>query len=109
MGHDAVPALAAQPKRKASSVQKFENAIVLAPARGHPAADSGREKATRCKHCRTRVHGRVEHQIHPSRTSEPISVDYGRSEDLVAEWIHFTLFGIMLPPIKLKVYTFWGL
>ena len=38
-------------------------------------------KATRCKHCRTRVHGRVEHQIHPSRTSEPISVDYGRSEE----------------------------
>ena len=27
MGHDAVPALAAQPKRKASSVQKFENAM----------------------------------------------------------------------------------
>ena len=29
--------------------------------------------------------------------------------DLVAEWIHFTLFGIILPTIKLKVYTFWGL
>ena len=28
---------------------------------------------------------------------------------LVAEWIHFTLFGILLPTIKLKVYTFWGL
>ena len=28
---------------------------------------------------------------------------------LVAEWIHFTLFGIILPTIKLKVYTFWGL
>ena len=28
---------------------------------------------------------------------------------LVAEWIHFTLFGIMLPTIKLKVYTFGGL
>ena len=27
----------------------------------------------------------------------------------VAEWIHFTLFGIILPTIKLKVYTFWGL
>ena len=24
---------------------------------------------------------------------------------LVAEWIHFTLFGITLPTIKLKVYT----
>ena len=35
----------------------------------------------------------------------------GRSEDLVlvAEWIHFTLFGIILPTIKLKVYTFGGL
>ena len=28
---------------------------------------------------------------------------------LVAEWIHFTLFGIILPTIKLKVYTFWWL
>ena len=30
-------------------------------------------------------------------------------EALVAEWIHFTLFGIILPTIKLKVYIFWGL
>ena len=28
---------------------------------------------------------------------------------LVAEWIHFTLFGVILPTITLKVYTFWGL
>ena len=28
---------------------------------------------------------------------------------LVAEWIHFTLLGIILPSIKLKVYTFGGL
>ena len=28
---------------------------------------------------------------------------------LVAEWIHFTLFGIISPTIELKVYTFWGL
>ena len=28
---------------------------------------------------------------------------------LVAEWIHFILFGIMLPTIKLEAYTFWGL
>ena len=32
---------------------------------------------------------------------------------LVAEWIHFTLLGIILPiilpTIKLKVYTFWRL
>ena len=26
--------------------------------------------------------------------------------NLVAEWIHFTLFGIILPTMKLKVYTF---
>ena len=26
---------------------------------------------------------------------------------LVAEWIHFTLLGIILPTIKLKVYTLW--
>ena len=28
---------------------------------------------------------------------------------LVAEWIHFTLFGIISPTIKLKVYAFGGL
>ena len=28
---------------------------------------------------------------------------------LVAEWIDFKLFGIIVPTIKLKVYTFWGL
>ena len=28
---------------------------------------------------------------------------------LVAEWIHFTLSGIILPTLKLKVYTFGGL
>ena len=28
---------------------------------------------------------------------------------LVAEWIHFAHFGILLPTAKLKVYTFWGL
>ena len=28
---------------------------------------------------------------------------------LVAEWIHFTLFGIVPPAIKLKVYTLGGL
>ena len=28
---------------------------------------------------------------------------------LVAEWMHFRLFGIILPTINLKVYTFWGL
>ena len=28
---------------------------------------------------------------------------------LVAEWIHFTLFGMILPTIKLKVYTLGGL
>ena len=27
------------------------------------------------------------------------------AETLVAEWIDFTLFGIILPTIKLKVYT----
>ena len=33
----------------------------------------------------------------------------GFGEILVEEWIHFTLFGIILPTIKLKVYTFGGL
>ena len=27
---------------------------------------------------------------------------------LAAEWVHFTLFGIILPNIKLKVHTFGG-
>ena len=31
------------------------------------------------------------------------------SLNLVAEWIHFALWGIILPTIKLKVHTFWGL
>ena len=28
---------------------------------------------------------------------------------LVAEWAHFTLFGILYSPVELKVYTFLGL
>ena len=28
---------------------------------------------------------------------------------VIAEWIHFTLLGIISPTIKLKVYTFGGL
>ena len=35
-----------------------------------------------------------------------------RSENLlvlVAEWIHLTLLGIIVPTLKLKVYAFWGL
>ena len=31
------------------------------------------------------------------------------AQTLVSEWIHFTLFGIVLPTMKLKVYTFGGL
>ena len=38
-----------------------------------------------------------------------ISILQGYPYLLVAEWTHFTLFGIILPTIKLKVYTFWGL
>ena len=33
----------------------------------------------------------------------------GGESSLVAEWIHFTLFGMILPTIQLKVYTFGGL
>ena len=32
-----------------------------------------------------------------------------RGLGLVAGWIHFALLGIILPTIKLKVYSFWGL
>ena len=37
----------------------------------------------------------------PNPTAQP--------ELFVAEWIHFTLLGIILPTLKLKVYTFLGL
>ena len=33
---------------------------------------------------------------------------YYRGLNLVAEWIHFTLFGIILPTIKQYLYTFLG-
>ena len=33
----------------------------------------------------------------------------GGFKALVAEWIHFTVFGAILPTIELKVYAFWGL
>ena len=33
----------------------------------------------------------------------------GLQGSLGAEWIHFTLLGIILPTIELKVYIFWGL
>ena len=32
-----------------------------------------------------------------------------KSTSLVAEWIHFTLFGLVSSTIKLKVYTLGGL
>ena len=42
--------------------------------------------------------------------SDPGGVNTGASIiSLVAEWIHFTLFVIILPTIKLKFYAFWGL
>ena len=44
--------------------------------------------------------------LHPPHTTVKVLV---QGLGLVAEWIHFTLFWIMLPTIKLKVYTFWGL
>ena len=47
---------------------------------------------------------------HPKPKSAPI---HGAAcvpcQVLVAEWIHFTLVGKILPTIKLKVYTFGGL
>ena len=47
------------------------------------------------------------------RAQAALGVRNGRlvasSGNLVAEWIHFTLFGVILPTIKLKVCTFGGL
>ena len=44
-----------------------------------------------------------------SNLLESLSDSHG--SNLIAEWIHFTLFGIivLVPTIKLKVYTFGGL
>ena len=43
------------------------------------------------------------------RPNQSAKSSFFLADFLVAEWIHFTLFGIVLPTIKLKVYTFWGL
>ena len=48
-------------------------------------------------------------QQRPRRTLHLDDANLNLHRYLVAEWIHFTLFGIILPTIKLKVYTFWGL
>ena len=45
---------------------------------------------------------------HSALNPEPIDPKHDLNP-LVAQWIHFTLFGIILPTINLKVYTFWGL
>ena len=47
-------------------------------------------------------------QTIPARDFED-SWDLRAFRNLVAEWIDFTLFWIMLPTMKPKVYTFWGL
>ena len=39
----------------------------------------------------------------------PGALQYKYLKDLVAEWIHFTHFWIIVPTMKLKVQTFWGL
>ena len=41
--------------------------------------------------------------------SESFELVVGFQVSIVAEWIHFTLFGIIVPTIKLKMYPFWGL
>ena len=43
------------------------------------------------------------------RKARIIPVDSTGRFYLVAEWIHFTRFGIRSPTIKLKVYTYGGL
>ena len=51
--------------------------------------------------------------MNPSSLQKNLSIPYKPFHNiiktlLVAEWIHFTLFGIILPTIKLKVYTILG-
>ena len=47
----------------------------------------------------------------PKVTSMPLgrcrALVLAAQRPLVAEWIHFALFWIILPTTKLKVYTFW--
>ena len=52
--------------------------------------------------------------LHPKPYSvcdkAPVFPEYGLVKGVpVAEWIHFTLFRIVLPTIKLKAYAFGGL
>ena len=52
----------------------------------------------------------VSYTIFTSETLRSNSGTYpGFEFILVAEWIHFTLWGKILPIVKLKVYTVWGL
>ena len=44
-----------------------------------------------------------------SKKSRVVARALEMDHSLVAEWIHFTLLGIILPTIKPKVYTFGGL
>ena len=48
-------------------------------------------------------------KLHMLGGSAVLFLVHGLEFSLVAEWIHFTLFGIILPTIKLKAYAFWGL
>ena len=43
------------------------------------------------------------------KVEHPFDILLGMFRNLVAEWIHFTLFGIRLPTIRLEVYTLGGL
>ena len=62
-----------------------------------------------------RCFGLLEPQILAASLFKPVCTEENRKREsavwgsrliLVAEWIHFALFGIILPTIKLKVYTF---
>ena len=46
---------------------------------------------------------------HYLRYDRGTSAGLGFGISSVAEWIHFTLFGIVLPTLKIKVYTFGAL
>ena len=47
--------------------------------------------------------------VSTSKVATSPTAEDSRGFYLVAEWTHFTLLGIVLPTIKLKVYSFGGL
>ena len=78
--------------------------IILSTGDGHDGGDSGNQGLK----YEVRVK-QIPLGLRPlSRRQHRTGIDSLSILILVAKWIHFTLFGIILPNIKQKVYTFGG-